>query len=265
MYRSTGLHKLVTAAVAFTLLGSALAGCGGDTNTPATGGGATAATATTATGGGATEATATTAGGATTPAAGGATGGTSGVSDKYKGTTLNIVMANHAWNTGITPLLPQFEQASGIKLNVSSYGETQLSDQLTVKFTSGGGDIDAFMFRPPQEGLLFANNGWLADITSMTQGAGDWTWDDFQKAARSSATINSKVYGVPIVTEREILYYRKDLLQAKNIAVPKTLDEMMAAAEKLNDPNNGMYGLRGPRPAEPGRNPVLRLPLRLRR
>src|SRR5690348_15569148 len=164
MYRSTGLHKLVTAAVAFTLLGSALAGCGGDTNTPATGGGAAEATATTATGGGATaatattatggagEATATTAGGAaTTPAAGGATGGAAGISDKYKGTTLNIVMANHAWNTGITPLLPQFEQASGIKLNVSSYGETQLSDQLTVKFTSGGGDIDAFMFRPPQE------------------------------------------------------------------------------------------------------------------
>ncbi len=253
MQRSTGLHKLATAAVALALFGSALAGCGGDTNTPATGGGATEATATTATGG-ATEATATTAtggagaataapaGGATTPAAGGATGGTSGISDKYKGTTLNIVMANHAWNTGITPLLPQFEQASGIKLNVSSYGETQLSDQLTVKFTSGGGDIDAFMFRPPQEGLLFANNGWLADIGSMAQGASDWNWDDFQKAARGSVTFNSKVYGVPIVTEREILYYRKDLLQAKNIAVPKTLDEMMAAAEKLNDPNNGMYG-----------------------
>src|SRR5690242_12615081 len=94
MYRSTGIHKFATALVALALFGSALAGCGGDTNTPATGGGSTgAATATTATGG-ATEATATTAtggatgatattagGGATTPAAGGATGGTSAISD----------------------------------------------------------------------------------------------------------------------------------------------------------------------------------------
>src|SRR5690349_19409183 len=106
MYRSSGLHKFATAALALALFGSALAGCGGEV-TPTTGaGGATGgeATATTATGGATGgEATATTAmtGGeatATTGGATGGTGGTGGVSDKYKGTTLNIVMANHAWN-----------------------------------------------------------------------------------------------------------------------------------------------------------------------
>ncbi|HUS17073.1 MAG TPA: sugar ABC transporter substrate-binding protein [Chloroflexia bacterium] len=180
------------------------------------------------------------AGGAMTPAAG--TGGaTAGISNKYSGATLNMVAANHAWNSGITPLIPEFEKARGMKINIASFGETQLSDQLTVKFTGGGSDVDVFMFRPLQEGRLFAGNNWLADITAATQSA-DVNWSDFQKPAAGTVTFNDKVYGVPIVTEREILYYRKDLFTAKNITVPKTLDELMAAAEKLHDPGAGMYG-----------------------
>ncbi|MDQ6739304.1 MAG: sugar ABC transporter substrate-binding protein [Actinomycetota bacterium] len=212
-----------------------LAGCGGDTvATP----GATAASTTAA----ASPAdTATSASAAAPTAAASGASLAAGVSNKYSGTTLNVVFANHAWATGIQPLLAQFQQASGIKVSISSYGETQLSDQLTTRFTAGGGTIDAFMFRPLQEGKLFANNGWLQDMTTSTGGA-DWNWSDFQAPSRGTVTFDGKVYGVPIVTEREILYYRKDLLQAKGITVPKTLDDLMVAAQKLNDPTNGMYG-----------------------
>src|SRR5205085_526253 len=111
-----------------------LAGCGGDqAATPAPGGAnPTAAT------GGANPTTAT--GGAAATTASGGTGGGAGISNKYAGTTLNLVFANHAWNTGITPMLAEFEKASGMKLAVSSIGETQLSDQLKGKFTAGVGD-----------------------------------------------------------------------------------------------------------------------------
>jgi multiple sugar transport system substrate-binding protein len=278
MRKFVGLQKSIALLALLALLGSMLAGCGGEaTATPGAGAGsvATAATgagqgaatavtgagqgvATAVTGAGQGAATAVTgaattaagvvatpseAAGMATPAPGGAADLTAGVSDKYKGTTLNVVFANHAWATGIQPLLPQFEQASGIKLNISSFGETQLSDQLTTRFTAGSGDIDAFMFRPLQEGKLFANNGWLGELSSRVQDAPNgWDWNDFQAPARGTVTFDGKVYGVPIVTEREILYYRKDLLQAKGIAVPKTLDDLMAAAQKLNDPSGGVYG-----------------------
>jgi multiple sugar transport system substrate-binding protein len=182
--------------------------------------------------------------GAASPATSAAAGtvSTEGVSNKFAGTTLNMVTANHAWQAAMQPLLPAFEQASGMRINLTSYGEDQLSNQLTVRFTSGSGDIDVFMFRPLQEGRLFASNGWLADMSGMVQGSGDWNWEDFQQPARGTVTFNDKVYGVPIVTEREILYYRKDLFDAKGIAVPKTLDELMAAAQKLHDPSNNMFG-----------------------
>ncbi|MGY4607431.1 ABC-type glycerol-3-phosphate transport system substrate-binding protein [Bradyrhizobium sp. USDA 4474] len=42
-----------------------------------------------------------------------------------------------------------------------------------------------------------------------------------------------------------ILYYNKELFQKKGVAVPKTLDEMVAAAEKLTDPKEGIYGFVG--------------------
>lgn len=47
------------------------------------------------------------------------------------------------------------------------------------------------------------------------------------------------------------MYYRKDLLEQANIAVPKTMDELLAAAKALHDPKNEMYGFaaRGQRAA----------------
>ena len=42
-----------------------------------------------------------------------------------------------------------------------------------------------------------------------------------------------------------ILYYNKELFQKKGVAVPKTFDEMVAAAEKLTDAKEGTYGFVG--------------------
>ena len=42
-----------------------------------------------------------------------------------------------------------------------------------------------------------------------------------------------------------ILYYNKELFQKKGVAVPKTFDEMVAAAEKLTDAKEGTFGFVG--------------------
>src|SRR5256714_12420870 len=42
-----------------------------------------------------------------------------------------------------------------------------------------------------------------------------------------------------------ILYYNKELFQKKGVAVPKTFDEMVVAAEKLTDVKEGTFGLVG--------------------
>lgn len=164
-------------------------------------------------------------------------------SDKpYAGTQLRVVFANHPWSDALKAQLPEFEQKTGIKVNAENYFEDQLTQKLTVELTSGSTTIDAFMFRPLQEGKLFATNGWLNDINSYAQKDTAWNLGDFNKGAIGTVTMNQKLYGIPIVTEREIMYYRKDILQENNIPVPKTLDELVAAAKKLNNPDKGVYG-----------------------
>lgn len=234
-----------TTTAAATNAGAATTAAAAASTTSATGAGTTAAgttNGTTAAAGAATTAAA--AGAATTAAAAGQTGNVvAGVSKNFSGKQLRIITANHPWNEGIKKVLPQFEQASGMKITVENYFEDQLSQKLQIGLTSGSSGADVFMFRPLQEGKLFANNGWLNDLSAKAQGASEWNWSDFQDAARSTVTFDNKVYGIPIVTEREIVYYRKDLFEQAGLKAPTTLEELTEAAKKLTDPAKGQYGL----------------------
>ena len=89
------------------------------------------------------------------------------------------------------------------------------------------------MYRPLQEGKAFAKNGYLADLTSKVSSDADWDWKDYQEGPVKATTADGKVVGVPIITEREVLYYRKDLLKAAGLEVPKTMDELEAAAKAI--------------------------------
>ena len=155
-------------------------------------------------------------------------------------TTVRVTLANHVWTDNIKKALPEFEKQSGLKVELTQLGEDQLSDQYNVKLNAGSTDLDVMMYRPLQEGRLFAENGYLHDLTEQTKSNAEWAWDDFQAGPVSATTYEDKVVGVPIITETEVLYYRKDLLEKAGIAAPpKTLDELRSAAEKIKaaDPN----------------------------
>jgi multiple sugar transport system substrate-binding protein len=156
--------------------------------------------------------------------------------------TLNVTLANHVWTDIVTASLPDFEKETGIKVNLTQLGEDQLSDQYNVKLNAGSDEIDVMMYRPLQEGKLFAQNGWLADLTEDVESNDDWDWSDFQSGPVESTTIDDEVVGVPIITEREVLYYRKDLLEAAGLEVPTTLDELESAAETIKNANPGTAG-----------------------
>src|SRR5690554_4084797 len=156
--------------------------------------------------------------------------------------TLNVTLANHVWTDIVKEAIPEFEEETGIKVNLTQLGEDQLSDQYNVKLNAGTDEIDVMMYRPLQEGRLFANNGWLADISDNVTENDDWNWDDFQPGPVGSTTVDGAVVGVPIITEREVLYYRTDLLEAAGLEVPTTLKELEAAAKKIKEQNPDIAG-----------------------
>ncbi len=174
-----------------------------------------------------------------------ACGGSGGQSTGGSGgsSTLRVTLANHVWTENIKKALPEFEKQSGVKVELTQLGEDQLSDQYNVKLNAGAGDLDVMMYRPLQEGKLFAKNKYLADLTTKVKSDSTWNWADFQPGPVGSTTYEGKVVGVPIITEQEVLYYRKDLLQKAGLsAPPKTLDELKAAAAKISAANPGVAG-----------------------
>ena len=152
----------------------------------------------------------------------------------YEGVELRVVGANHPWMESITPLIPEFEAQTGIKVTLENYGEDQLNQKLTTEFTAGTSDIDVFMQRPLQEARVMQQNGWYTDLLPYATGDAEYDFADLAAGAVGTETVDGVLTGIPIVTEQEVLYYRKDLLEAAGIEVPKTLDELKAAAEKFN-------------------------------
>jgi multiple sugar transport system substrate-binding protein len=165
----------------------------------------------------------------------------------YQGVTIRFLAANHPWTETIKKEIPAFEEKTGIKVNMEAIAENQLTQKVTVELTAGAGTIDVFMQRPLQEAKLFEKNGWYADLNPFVKDTkktpADYDVKDFFQSTMEVETINGKVVGIPLVTEQEILYYRKDLFQAKGIKVPTTMAELEDAAKKLNDPANGMSGI----------------------
>jgi len=160
---------------------------------------------------------------------------------RFAGTTIRFVAANHAWTDTIKPLIPKFEEETGIKVNFEQFFEDQLTQKLTIELTAKSDSLDVFMVRPLQDGKLFIKNGWLADITDFAQDP-EWDFSDFAQGAVAPFMQDNRLYGVPLITEREILYYRKDIFEKHNIQVPQTLEELKEVAARLNDPKNDFYG-----------------------
>ncbi|GAA1224252.1 sugar ABC transporter substrate-binding protein [Rhodoglobus aureus] len=156
--------------------------------------------------------------------------------------TLRVTLVNHVWTDIIKDKIPEFEKETGIKVEVAQFGEDQLSDQYNVKLNAGTDEIDVMMYRPLQEGKLFAKNGYFADLSDSVTENADWDWSDYQEGPVDSTSYDGQVVGVPIITEQEVLYYRKDLLKAAGLEVPTTMDELLAAAEQIKSENPGVAG-----------------------
>lgn len=174
-------------------------------------------------------------------------GGQAQSAKPYEGVTIRFLAAQHPWTDTIKKEIPKFEAETGIKVNMEAIAENQLTQKLTVELTAGAGTVDVFMQRPLQEAKLFTKNGWYADLNTFVNDPqktpADYALNDFFKGTIEVETVDGKLVGIPLVTEQQIIYYRKDLFQEKGVMVPTTMAELEEAARTLHDPDKGIYGI----------------------
>lgn len=151
---------------------------------------------------------------------------------------IRVLVANHPYGELLKSAIPEYEKATGVKVNVESLQESQLTTKLTTEFATNSSSVDVFMTRPLQEGKMFYKNGWYEPIQS-------YDFSDYPANAMEVAKFGNKPYLVPLVTEWQVLYYRIDLFKKAGIAVPTNFDELEKAAKALKTADVAGFASRG--------------------
>jgi multiple sugar transport system substrate-binding protein len=88
----------------------------------------------------------------------------------------------------------------------------------------------------------------LVDLTQWVQQP-DLSWDDFIPGARTAATFDGKVLGLPALIDNLAIVYNKGLFDAAGLSYPTdqwTWDDLRSAAKALTDPATKQFGFSYP-------------------
>ncbi|MFP5115409.1 ABC transporter substrate-binding protein [Bacillaceae bacterium C204] len=116
-----------------------------------------------------------------------------------------------------------------VKIEYTAFNQSDYTTtKLPVAFANEEGP-DIFMVSPG-DFTKYAQSGIMADLNSyFPEGAKE----DFLPASLEAVTYQDKVLALPYELELLGLYYNKKMLADKGVEVPKTWDELQAAAKKL--------------------------------
>ena len=178
---------------------------------------------------------------------------------QFQGTKLRILLGQSPWHQAILGYLPEFEELTGIRL------ETEIHPQETVwglleNDLKTPGRVDVFSNVPALDGIHFLRRSLIQPVNDYLINpkltASDYRWDDFLPKLRAAMQIDGAILGPPVMAEHLALIYRKDLFKQHQIAVPRTLDELEAAARLLHQKPMGFKGAPGVGIVSRGQGPV---------
>jgi multiple sugar transport system substrate-binding protein len=120
---------------------------------------------------------------------------------------------------------------------------TQVVTEL-IKATATGSVPDLVTLDNPVV-ASFSAQGTLTDLTDRVAKSKVIKPDLYFPGPWAAGSWKGKIYGVPRDANTLALYYNADMFRAKGLdpdKPPKTWSELKAAAEKLRDPDKGVYG-----------------------
>ena len=167
------------------------------------------------------------------------------LSKKYAGTKLSFVGGGGttAFGKCTEEYLHEFEEATGIDVELESLTDVEISRKLAIDSAAGGEGLDVFMIRPAQETKAFVHNGWIKDLTALTEDQ-EYDFADISEESLRVCTVDDTVYAIPVTVEHTMLFYNTKWFEEAGIDhAPATLDELVEVCEKLTDPDQNKYAL----------------------
>src|SRR5438477_11687434 len=158
---------------------------------------------------------------------------------KYAGTKLEVILAKGPRGDNLQKNIKEFTELTGIEVESEQIPEQQQRQKAVIELAPGKPSFDVIHVSYHVQKRQFEKAGWLADISGYmkdpTLTAPDLVESDFSAAGLQYAQNDrGEMHSLPWSVDYFILYWYKELFEKKGVALPKTFDEMAAAAEKLN-------------------------------
>ncbi len=138
----------------------------------------------------------------------------------------------------------EYTKKTGKEVIVEEVAREAYFDKLNTVVANCGTDYDAFYAMSDYIPAYVAADG-LKDLNTFFEDpavvSSDFTLDDYGKATEFFS-FDGKLYVLPSEGDTAWLWYRKDLFEKAGLTPPETWDEFLAAAQALNDPDNGLNG-----------------------
>ncbi len=135
--------------------------------------------------------------------------------------------------------LADFTKESGIKTKVVAIPEDQLATLIT-NATAAGKLPDVIAGVPVPEAQSYAKEE-ILDVDAAQEVVDKLGPDTFSEKALALATVDGKATEVPSDGWGQLLIYRKDMFDAAGLKTPASVEDVRAAAEKLN--KDGVVGI----------------------
>lgn len=182
---------------------------------------------------------------------------------KFEGTEITWAYDIHPYADAVVTYLDEFEELTGITVNVELYPDDTYWGKLNIQLSTGSSDWDIVGtgIQPAWDvtpgGQLTPLRGLIED-SSMTNPNYDyedffpalrraWTWDVAEEEIID--TVDGEVWGIPHAFENMQLMYRTDILKRLGVEPPSTLPELTEACARITaaDPNITPMAVRGVR------------------
>ena len=166
---------------------------------------------------------------------------------KFKGEKIEIFLVKSPRGDLLTKYHKEFEDLTGISVGSEMVPEQQQRQKAVIELNSGNPSFDVIQLSYHVQKRQFAKNNWLTDLRPMIADKSlafpDLAFDDFAQGGLNYAVEpDGRVNSLPINLDPWVIYWNKELFDAKGIAYPKSFPEIVDAAAKLNDPGKGVSG-----------------------
>ena len=146
---------------------------------------------------------------------------------KFKGEKIEVFLVKSPRGDLLTKYHKEFEDMTGITVGSEMIPEQQQRQKAVIEFNSGNPSFDVIAISYHVQKRLFGKNKWMEDVRPLVADKSitdpNLDFADFAKGGMAWATQpDGRVDSLPFNIDPWMLYYNKELFDAKSIAYPKS-------------------------------------------